>query len=100
MNKILVSLGIKYLANRFDGKKAYVGAAGEILTGIGSLIAGLVGLISYAYPDLGLTPEIDVEVSLAALTGGFYMISAGVKGIGIRHGIEKITAESRGEGNV
>jgi len=99
LNNTIISWVIKFLAKMLNGKKAYIGAGGEMLTGVSSIIVGITGIIGYAYPDLKL-PAIEIEYSLAAITAGAGMITDGFKGIGLRHGIEKITAENRAEDNL
>jgi hypothetical protein len=79
---------LRFLGRKLDGKKTYLGAAGKILTGFTGIATGIVGIIGIMYPDFGF-PVMDIEISLASISGGFYAISSGFQGIGIGHKIEK-----------
>lgn len=72
---------LRFVGKKLDGKKTYIGAAGLILTGV-------VGLLAYIVPDMGL-PEMEVETALGT-------ISAGIAAMGLGHKVEK-TKNATGE---
>jgi hypothetical protein len=80
---------IKFIASRLDGKKAYLGATGQMLTGLGTIITGIVGGIGTLYPDTNL-PALELELAWATIMGGAYMISSGFKSWGQRAATAKI----------
>jgi len=92
LNKMLVAFGLKYIAAKTDGYKSYSGAAGKIIGGIVSILSGIVGGISYMYPDSGL-PEMEIEAITTLIGAGFYAISSGIQGIGIAHKLVKVAEE-------
>lgn len=93
MDKVLVKLGMKYLAKKLDGKKTYIGAGGKILTGSGTFIAGVVGMLGVMFPDT-VPPTLDYEASLAALAAGVAVISSGLQGVGLGHKMEKANKQT------
>jgi hypothetical protein len=91
MNKLIVWM-IKLIASRLDGKKAYIGAGGQMLSGIGVVITGIVGAIGTLYPNTGL-PAIELEVAWTTVAGGAYMVSSGFKSFGQRMATAKVEAQ-------
>lgn len=87
MNETLIKLIIKYLAGKVDGKKTYIGATGKMLTGLGTLLTGIVGLLGYAFPDQ--LPSMEYEVASGLIVAGAYGIFDGFSEIGQRHATEK-----------
>jgi len=92
MEKVLASLGLKYLASKMDGKKTYFGAAVLILIGLGKMGVGLVMLLCIMYPDLSppeVTGPIDIDSAWTSLQAGGATFAAGFAALGIGHKIEK-----------
>ena len=89
IDKLLVKLGLTYLAKKLDGKKTLIGVAGKALTGVSTIIAGLVGLAGNLWPDSGL-PAMDQEAALAMIGAGAYAISSAFSSLGVAHKIEKV----------
>lgn len=87
MDKLLVSLGLKYAAAKLDGKKTYFGGAVLMLLGAGKIITGLVGIVGNMYPDIA--PPVDIETCTTAIQTGAGMFGAGLAAIGIGHKVEK-----------
>lgn len=88
MNK-LTEWAVGYFASKLDGKKAYIGAAGQALTGVGLVLTGVVGILGKLYPDTGL-PVIELEAAWTTIMGGLYMISSGFKSAGQRAATAKV----------
>lgn len=97
MKNMLIKLIVTYFSERLKGKKAYIGAAGQMLTGVGSIITGIVGLIGSMYPDLDL-PVMSGEAVWGYLTVGFYAVSSGFKSMGQRSATQEVI-NSLGEPN-
>ena len=91
MNKIIIWL-IRLAASSLDGKKTYIGAGGQMLSGIGIMITGIVGALGTLYPDTGL-PSLELEVAGTTIGGGAYMVSSGFKSFGQRNAISKIETQ-------
>lgn len=88
MDKLLVNLGLKYLAAKLDGKKTLIGAAGKALIGVSTMITGLVGLAGTLWPDTGL-PAMDQEAALGMIGAGGYAISSAFTSVGVAHKVVK-----------
>jgi hypothetical protein len=90
IDKLLVRLGLTYLAKKLDGKKTMIGVLGKALTGVATIIAGTVGLAGTLWPDSGL-PSIDQDKALATIGAGVYAVSSAFSSLGVAHKIEKAT---------
>lgn len=88
MNK-LIEWAVRYFATKLDGKKAYIGATGQALSGAGVVLTGVVGALGTLYPDTGL-PAIELDVAWTTVMGGVYMIASGFKSIGQRAATAKL----------
>jgi len=88
IDKLLVKLGLTYVAKKLDGKKTMIGVTGKALTGAGTIIAGTVGLAGTLWPDSGL-PPMDQDKALAMIGAGAYAISSAFSSIGVAGKIEK-----------
>jgi hypothetical protein len=91
MKNKLITMILQFAGKKMDGKKTYAGAAGKILSGIASIIGGMIGILGIAFPDQGL-PEFSFEVASGMVAAGFYAVSSGLQGVGIGHKIEKANA--------
>lgn len=91
-DKLIMSFGIKWLANAMNGYKTYFGGAVLILLGLGKIGVGLVGLVSVLYPDVvsssGATP-VTMDVATGSLQAGAASFAVGLSACGIGHKIEK-----------
>jgi len=91
MDKLLVNLGIKYLAAKLDGKKTYFGGVVMMLIGTSKVITAAVGFIGTLYPDIA-TP-MDPQNCLDLFLAGVGAFGAGLAAFGIGHKIEKSTPQ-------
>jgi len=91
MNK-LAEWALRFAASKLDGKKAYIGATGEMLTGFGAMVTGIVGVLGTLYPDTGL-PAIELTLAWTSIIGGVYGISSGFKSFGQRAATAKVEAQ-------
>lgn len=88
LDKLAVKLGLTYLAKKLDGKKTMIGVAGKALTGVSTIISGVVGLAGNLWPDSGL-PAMDQDTALAMIGAGAYAISSAFSSVGVAHKIVK-----------
>lgn len=88
MNKMLVGLGLSFIAKMMDGHKTYFGGAVLILLGLGKILVGIAGIVGNMYPDIG-APVMDVDTISATFQNGAAMFGAGLAAIGIGHKVEK-----------
>lgn len=88
MNK-LMEWAIRWAASKLDGKKAYIGATGQALAGVGVVITGIVGGLGTLYPDTEL-PALDLGTAWTTIIAGVYMVSSGFKSVGQRAATEKV----------
>jgi hypothetical protein len=88
MNKVLISLGLRYLATRLDGKKTYIGGAVMILIGLVKIITAAVGAVGNVTPDVGAEP-MDIDLITTTMETGVGMIGAGLAALGLGHKIQK-----------
>lgn len=95
MNK-LIQWAVRHFAHKLDGKKAYIGATGQALSGVGMIITGIVGVLGNLYPDTQL-PALDLDTAWATILGGAYMTASGFKSVGQRAAITKISEQSKGQ---
>ncbi|MBI5634876.1 MAG: hypothetical protein HZA15_15520 [Nitrospirae bacterium] len=70
INKILERI-LGSVGKKFDGYKTTIG-------GVGSILSGIVGIISILFPDQGF-PKIGIETSVAFIVGGFSVLGVGGK---------------------
>jgi len=87
IDKLLVNLGVKYLAAKMDGHKTYFGGIVLMLIGASKIITGTVGFIGTMFPDLA-TP-MDPQNCLDLLLAGGGSFGTGLAVFGIGHKIEK-----------
>jgi uncharacterized membrane protein len=88
MKNFIFTRILKWIGGRMNGYKTYAGATGKALAGIGTLIAGVIGLIGIAFPDQGL-PKMEMEPALGLISAGVYAISSGLSSYGVGKKIEK-----------
>ncbi len=88
MNRILISLGITFVAKMMNGYKTYFGGGVLMLLGIGKIIIGAVGVVGQMYPDVG-APAMDMDAITVTFQTGAGMFGAGLAAIGIGHKVEK-----------
>lgn len=76
---------IRWIGGKFDGKKAYIGAAGK-------MIMGFMGIALIMFPDvlrpLGF-PEMSLDEAISLIVGG-YAIFSGIQSAGQRAAIKKV----------
>ena len=92
MDKMLASLGVKYLARKLDGKKTNFGAAVLMLLGIVKIISGVVGIVCIMWPDIATStgaPAVDMDGALALIQTGGAMFGGGLAALGLGHKIVK-----------
>lgn len=97
MDKMLVSLGLKYLAAKLDGRKTWIGAAVLILLGLEKVGTGLVALAGIMYPDIAASaglPPMEADSAMESISAGSALIGAGLAAVGIGHKVEKSGAVS------
>ncbi|MBI5075616.1 MAG: hypothetical protein HZB62_10695 [Nitrospirae bacterium] len=70
LNKLIERI-LGGVGKRLDGYKTTIG-------GIGSILTGIVGIISILFPDQGF-PSIGIEASVAFIVGGFSILGVGGK---------------------
>jgi len=94
MEKMLASLGLKYLAAKLDGKKTIFGAIILILLGIGKIGMGGVLIIAVMFPE-NLPPEIvgpvNIDSAWEFIQTGAAIFGTGLMGLGIGHKVQKAT---------
>jgi len=88
MKNFLLNKLLRFVGRKLDGKKTYAGAVGKILTGLTTLLGGLLGLLSAVFPDQGL-PQVDPEYSYGMVITGAYAVFSGLQGLGLGHKLEK-----------
>ena len=91
IDKLLVKLGLAYVAKKLDGKKTLIGAAGKALTGVATIITGIVSLAGNLWPESGL-PAMDQDAALGMIGVGAFAISSAFTSLGVAHKIEKAAA--------
>ena len=93
MDKVFVALGLKFMAGKVDGKKAYFAAAALMLVGLTKIIMAAVAMIVLMFPDLqaqtGGAP-VDIDGAKALWDSGCLFLGNGLLGLGLRHGIAKV----------
>jgi len=93
MDKVFVALGLKFLAGKMDGKKAYFAAVALMMVGLVKIIMAAVAMIVLMFPDLqaqiGGAP-VDIEEAKALWDSGYLFFGNGLGVLGIRHGIAKV----------
>ena len=90
MNWLLTKI-LKFLGGRMDGYKTMIGSMGKIITGVGTLIVGITMGIRLLFPDQTQFPEATTDVMLATFGTGIFLISTGIKDIGMAHKMDKQT---------
>lgn len=90
MNWLLTRL-LKFMGGRLDGYKTVIGSLGKIITGVGTFIAGITMGIRLMFPDQTQFPESTAEVMLATFGTGVFLISTGIRDIGMAHKMDKQT---------
>lgn len=90
MNWLLTRL-LKFMGGRLDGYKTVIGSLGKIITGAGTFIVGITMGIRLMFPDQIQFPESTAEVMLATFGTGVFLISAGIRDIGMAHKMDKQT---------
>jgi uncharacterized membrane protein YczE len=88
MNKILMGLGLSFIAKMMDGYKTYFGGAVLMLLGLCKILLGVAGVVGQMYPDVG-APAMDMDAVNTTFQTGAGMFGAGLAAIGIGHKVEK-----------
>ena len=87
----MMNFFIKLFASRaLKGKKTYLGAAGKALAGLGTMITGVLSILSILSPDSGIPAATDsIEAAWAMIAAGWYGISSGLSSAGARKALDK-----------
>lgn len=93
MNKIAMSLGLRFLGSILDGKKVYIAGGALMVLGSGQILYGLAGLIAGMWPDIQIPVQLSPDESYAKIQDGAKTFSEGLAVFGGRHAIAKM-AES------
>lgn len=89
MKNWLFSKLLPYAGKKLDGKKTFFGGAGKVLSGIATMLVGVVGILGNMFPDQGLPNMTYLEAS-GAISAGIVVASDGLQGIGLGHKLEKM----------
>jgi len=89
MKNFILTRVLKFIGRKMDGYKTYAGATGKTLAGLGTLFAGIIGLLGIAFPDQGL-PKMEMEPALGLISAGVYAISSGLSSYGVGKKIAKV----------
>lgn len=92
MEKILVGLGLKYVATKLDGKKTIFGAIIMMLMGIGKMGTGVIMLVGIMWPDIyppELSGPVNIDLALETIQAGAVPFGMGLAALGIGHKVEK-----------
>lgn len=81
-NKIIEFI-LKLLGNKLDGKKTAIGGVALILTGIGAIITGVLGLTRKMFPDMSDLPDMSIDECWTSLVIGGTTIGAGFSALGL-----------------
>ena len=93
MDKVFVALGLKFLAGKMDGKKAYFAAAALMLVGLAKIIMAAVAMIVLMFPDLQAQTggaSVDINGAQSLWESGCLFFGNGLGFLGIRHGLSKV----------
>jgi len=93
MDKVFVALGLKFLAGKMDGKKAYFAAAALMLVGLAKIIMAAVAMIVLMFPDLQAQTggaSVDIDGAQSLWESGCLFFGNGLGLLGLRHGIAKV----------
>lgn len=99
-NFVMRLFGLGKAIDALDGEtsKSYLGGAGLILAGLGSIAAGAAGVVgelvaAHGGPAyLALLKNLPHDASAGLVLGGYASIKAGIAAIGLRHAMAKAAA--------
>ncbi len=98
---IMNMLGVGKLLAAVDGKKGYIGGAGQILTGASLTLGAAAKLLLAIIPLKGTAEYLAFAQGLAnnsdvlVLASGVALVSKGLADIGQRHAIAKAEAKAQ-----